>query len=69
MASKIARDDEDELENNDYSDEDLTLKSLGNLRGNLRCIQPWSDGGNVWKEQDFKIKNNMGIIGSDMRIK
>ena len=49
LASKIIGDDEDELESDDlYSDEDLTLNSLGNLR----CIQPW---GNVWK-------NNMGIM-------
>ena len=38
-----------------YSDEDLSLNSLDNLR----CIQPWSDWGNV--------KNNVGIIGKLMR--
>ena len=65
LTSKIIRDDEDELESDDlYSDEDLSLNSLGNLR----CIQPLSDWGNVekWKEQ---YGNNMRIIDNDLIIK
>ena len=60
LASTIVRDDENELESDDlYSDEDLTLQSLGNLR-------LWSDWGDAWKEQ---YGNNTRIIGNDMRIK
>ena len=49
LASKIVGDDEDELESDDlYSDEDLTLHSLGNVS---------HDPIEVMLE-----KNNMGII-------
>ena len=60
LASKIVGDDEDKLKSDNlYSDEDLTLNSLGNLS---------HDPMEAMFEKN-NIKNNMRIIGNDMRIK
>ena len=51
MPSKIIGDDEDELESDDlYSDEDLTLNSLGNLRcSGVVILVMFEKGIMIWK--------------------
>ena len=62
-ASKIVKDDEDELKSDIlYSEKDLIVHSLDNLR----YIQLWSDWGNVQKEE---YRNNTRIISNNTRIK